>query len=339
VLALAAAAFALAVLVAALPMGPRLLATLDDGHSSLGGRIDEWRVAVQVVADHPGLGVGPEGYRLVAPEHLDVEYSQRYGREVVVDRAHDGVLDVAVSGGLPAAALYVGLLAVVAVRLWRARRDASALTAGTAVGALAYGVQQIVLFPLAEVDPLAWVLVGVALVPVGLGAGPSAGRSTRRGIGSVAVATLLGGLAVATVVVGSLDVVSDREMATAQGALGAGSQRTALIAADRATELRPDSIDAWYLAARVAAAGGSLIDVDVALDRVGSGLARSPRDPALLDLQEQLLVERALRSGSGVDADAARAAVQDRIELDPGNPLHPRLMGELDRAATGGGAA
>jgi O-antigen ligase len=338
VLALAATVFALAVLVAAMPMGPRLFASFDDGHSSLAGRIDEWRVAVQVVADHQVFGVGPEGYRLVAPEHIDLGYSQRYGRDVIVDRAHDGVLDVAVTGGLPAGALYVALLAVVAVRLWRARRDAPALSAGAAIGALAYGVQQIVLFPLAEVDPVAWLLVGVALVPVRLGAGTSAGRGSRPGIGSVAVACLLGALAVATVVAGALDVASDREMATAQRTLGAGDQRTALVSADRATVLRPDSIDAWYLAARVAAAGGSLIDVDVALDRVGSGLARSPRDPALLDLQEELLVERAQRSGSSIDAGLARAAVEDRIARDPGNPRHPTLMAELDEAATDEGA-
>jgi putative inorganic carbon (HCO3(-)) transporter len=341
VLALAAAVFALAVLVAALPMGPRLLAAFDDGHSPLGGRVDEWRVAAQVVADHPVLGAGPEGYRLVVPDHLDLEYSQRYGRDVIVDRAHDGVLDVAVSGGLPAGVLYVALLAAVAVLLWRARRDATPLTAGAAIGALAYGVQQVVLFPLAEVDPLAWLLVGVALVPlvsVGLGSAPSVGRMSRRGIGQVAVAVLLGAMALGTVVAGVRDVASDREMATAQDALGDGDQRTALIAADRATVLRPDSIDAWYLAARVAAAGGSLIDIDVALDRVGSGLARSPKDPALLDLQEELLVERALRSGSSIDADLARAAVEERMANDPGNPRHPSLMADLDRAATGEGS-
>lgn len=338
-LGLAAVVFALAVLVAALPLGPQLLASFDDQHSSTTGRLDEWRVAAQVVADHPVLGVGPEGYRLVATEHLDAAYSDRYGREVVVDRAHNGVLDIAVIGGIPAGVLYVALLGLVAVRLWRARRG-SALVAGAAIGSLAYGVQQLVLFPLAEIDPLAWLLVGMALVPTGdsssagsTSPSPSGSiRSERRGRWSVAVGVVLGVLAVATVVAGAFDVASDREMAAAGDALAAGRPRDALAAADRATTWRPDSIDAWYLAARVAVAGDSLVDVDIALDRVESGLWWSPTDPALLDLREQLLVERALRSGSAIDVQLAHAAIDDRIDRDPANELHPSMREQLDRA-------
>jgi O-antigen ligase len=332
-LLVAAAVFGAAGLVALSPLGSRAI-SIADPLDSLRGRVDEWHVATDVVAEHPLVGVGPEGYRLVAPAHIDADYTARYGREVVVDRAHDGVLDVAVTGGVPAAGLYLALLAVVWVRLWRAQRDTSALVVGAGIAAMAYGVQQLVLFPLAEVDPLAWLVAGVALAstvarPIGPTQAPRGAR-----VGPV----LLTLAALGCIVAGALDVSADRLMAEARRDLVAGRQVEALAAADAATGRRPDSIDTWYVAAEVAAAGASLIDVDLALDRVEAGLDRSPRDPALLDLHERLLVSRARRSELTADREAALAAIDQRMAMDPTNPVHRELRAQLElRASTSDG--
>jgi hypothetical protein len=100
-----------------------------------------------------------------------------------------------------------------------------------------------------------------------------------------------------------------------------------LAAADRATSLRPDDIDAWYVAAQVASSGPSLLAVDAGLDRVEAGRDRSPRDPALADLNEALLVERALRSGLDEDLAAAEDTARERIAADPAGPDHHRRLG------------
>src|SRR5262249_55312070 len=81
-------------------------------------------------------------------------------------------------------------------------------------------------------------------------------------------------------------------------------------------------------AARVAARGPALTDVDAAVTRVERGLRESPRDPALRRLDADLLVERAVRSG--LDDDRARARTVVETDLADA-PNDPDLW--LDRAA------
>ena len=98
------------VVIAALAVvGPRL----DDVVSRTtpaSSRLDEWSMAGRAIAERPLLGAGPEGYRTVVAEVVTPEYERTYGRDVVPDRAHDGVLDVAVTGGVPAAIAYLVLV-------------------------------------------------------------------------------------------------------------------------------------------------------------------------------------------------------------------------------------
>ena len=71
------------------------------------------------------------------------------------------MLDVTLAGGVLAGLLYVALLACALRHAWRAlsRRDPLDVALGAAV--IAYVVQQQFLFPLAELDPILWVLVGM----------------------------------------------------------------------------------------------------------------------------------------------------------------------------------
>ena len=66
----------------------------------------------RTIAGHPLLGVGPEGYRVVFPHEVDAAYIHAYGDAVYPDRAHNGILDVTLDGGLLAGALYAALLAI-----------------------------------------------------------------------------------------------------------------------------------------------------------------------------------------------------------------------------------
>jgi hypothetical protein len=343
--ALAGAVVAVIVAVALLtPLGARATAALDlDGGTSR-GRLDEWRVAAAAVAERPALGAGPEGYRLVAPAHIDDDYARRYGRAVLVDRAHDGVLDVATAAGLPAALAYTALVAGVVARAWRVRRHPAPLVTGAAAAFTGYMVQQVFLFPVAEVDPLAWLLAGLVmaapqphahahrrfLAPM-FGLHPKIGAKNGgaggRAIGTGAIVIAASGLALVIAGLGAADVLADHHLAAADRARGAGDDRRAEHEARAAVALRPDSIDVRYAAVSLLARGPGLLDVDAALDEVAEGRARSSLDPALADLEEQLLLTRAVRSELPEDAARARGAAAARLAADPANGAHHRRLG------------
>jgi O-antigen ligase len=311
---------AVVVLVAG-PVGDRVRATFESGGSAT-GRIDEWVVASAVLAQHPFVGVGPEGYRIEVPATIDDDYAREHGREVMVDRAHSGPLDVAVTGGLPALAAYLALLAVVGRRVWRARRDPSPIVAGMAVAVIGYAIQQLVLFPLAEVDPLVWLLAGSVLVA---GERSQPGGARRRGAGPIVLAVVAAGLAV----LGAVAVAADHRAGAASRLAAHGRVADALAHADAALASNPLSPDAWYLASSIAASAEAIVDVDRAIALAEEGLGWSPRDPALLDLRSALLTERALRSGLPEDLDAAIEATSERIVLDPSNPRHHLARGRV----------
>ncbi len=138
-----------------------------DGRGGIGGRLDEWRVATRVVAANPLGGVGPEGYRIAFGTYVDDAYEMEHGRDPLPDRAHSAVLDVAATVGLPGLVAYLVLLGLVGRYAWRAICDGLPWLAGLAAGLVGYAAQSVFLFPLAELDPLAWMLTGVvlALVP------------------------------------------------------------------------------------------------------------------------------------------------------------------------------
>src|SRR5690606_12884637 len=142
-----------------------------------------------------------------------------------------------------------GLLVLVGRRVLPALTSGTPWRTGAVAGLLAHVVGQLALFPLAEVEPLAWLLAGTLLADVPWGgasqpalAEPAAPRT------SAAPARVQGRrLAGALVVLGSLlavdavsGVVADREAGSAARALRRGDTRAARVAAERASAPRPD---------------------------------------------------------------------------------------------------
>ena len=66
------------------------VSTFDLHRGTSASRFGEWRIATRTIADHPLLGVGPEGYRVVFPQEVDAAYVRDYGNAVYPDRAHNG---------------------------------------------------------------------------------------------------------------------------------------------------------------------------------------------------------------------------------------------------------
>ena len=101
------------------------------------------------------------------------------------------------------------------------------------------------------------------------------GQGRPRGDGRL----VAGATAAVVAVAGWTGVAADRDLRAAERAAADRAPAAAVAAADRATARRPDDIDAWYVAARVASAPAGLPAVDAGLDRVEEGLTWSPRRP------------------------------------------------------------
>jgi hypothetical protein len=288
-----------------------LVGTVLERSHGTSSRLDEWRVATRVVANHPVLGVGPEGYRIAVSEGVDAEYELAYPRdEVLPDRAHSSLLDVALAGGIVAAVAYAGLLVVIgrrALRLLSGDRPAHvALTASM----LAYFSAQLLLFPVFELDPIAWLLAGVVVA----GTVPARVHSERRvHLTTVAAAVV----AVAAATAGVLDVAANRLAREALTASEVGDDEAAREYATRATRLRPDSIAYRMIATQVLLASDTLTATDLARSHASAAVDVSSRDPIAVDLWASSLLQRASQTGNEGDGRAALSAWLTLAERDP----------------------
>jgi hypothetical protein len=302
-------------LVVACGLGDRAGDTLSDNEGGAGGRVDEWQVAARVIARHPGLGTGPEGYRIAFGRVVDEGYEARHGRDPLPDRAHSAVLDVAATTGLLGLAAYLVLLGLVIVRLLVAVRRGPALLAGAALAVLGYWAQSLLLFPLAELEPLAWLLAGLVV---------GATATTRRTPLVVPVRVLAGVAAVAVAVAGTLDVVADHRARTALDAVLASPEQ-----ARAATHLRPDSVRYRLAAARALERRGSSLALDQALEQLDRALEVSPRDPVVRLERARLLVARARRSGEPGHRADAQHALRALLADDPRNSAARELWNQI----------
>jgi len=282
--AFAAGAVGLALLVAVTPAGPRLAALTDRDEPGGRGRLDEWRVAAAVIRNHPLTGVGPEGYRVAFREGVDADYERDHGRLEQPDRAHSAPLDMALAGGLPALAAWLGVVVLAGRSVLQVLRRGTGWLVGVAVALLAHLAGQLFLFPVVELEPLAWLLAGVLVAVTRDPRSVAAPRSR-------APTAVLAGLAVVAVVAGVTDVVADRRAGTAIDALARGDHHAAAAAAEGAVDLRPDIVRLHVLAASAYIADqqgvvAGLAELDAALD-VSRG------DPIVLLRRAGLLVDRA----------------------------------------------
>jgi O-antigen ligase len=302
-------------LVVLSPAGARLSSLTDPDAPGGRGRLDEWRVASRVVADHPVTGVGPEGYRIAFSTAVDDRYERAHGREQQPDRAHSAPLDVALMAGLPGLVAWLTVLVLVGRRVLGALRDGPTWLTGVAAGLLAHVAGQLLLFPLAELEPVAWLLAGVVVATVdGRDRGPT--RPTRPGsTAHRAVVAALGALAILATVAGVTDVVADRRAGSAADALARGDHRAGARAALDAVALRPDIVRLHVLAAAAVVADeqGTLAGIR----QLEDALEVSPGDPIVLLARVRLLVERASATRVPAHSAAARAEVDRLLRRDP----------------------
>ena len=154
------------------------------------GRMAIWEVAVETVADRPLLGAGPEMFLVEHSERVGADAVREFGRQTVVDRAHNGVLDFAVSSGVLATAGYAVALGAVGVVAVKAMASPRAVPAGLGAGVLAYMVHQQVFFPHPAIDAVFWLIAGILAAGVGV-----ADRRVRSVLAVAAAACVVAGSA------------------------------------------------------------------------------------------------------------------------------------------------
>lgn len=343
-------------IAAATPVGDRISDTFDADAAGGQGRLDEWRVAVAVLAEHPLTGVGPEGYRVAFPDGVDVAYEREHGREPTPDRAHSAPLDIALAGGPLALLAWAALLVLLGPFLRRALRSERPWLVGAATGLLAYAAGELLLFPLAELEPVAAVLAGVVVATAQPG-------ELRSRVVPRYVPAVLGVVGIVAGGAGILELAADRQADQSAEAASTGVDPAGAVDhAQHAVDRRPDILRNHLLLA--AALEADQQGAAAALAAVDDALDLSPRDPIALRRRAELLVIRAdstlvpahIRAArdelarmldadpinaelwvlSGVvarldgDVDAARAAFQEAIRITPGDARPVLALSQLE---------
>ena len=274
-------------------------------------RLAEWRVAERVLLSHPLTGVGPEGYRIAFGAAVDASYQRQYGRNPLPDRAHDSLLDVAVTTGVPGLAAYVAVLGLVGLFSWRALRRGPPWLAGVAAGLVAYTAGALLLFPIAELEPAVWLLAG--LVSVQMATEPELLTVKVPAWSRLVGGALLTATAAAVVVLGVEAVRADQLLRTAL-------DRQSPTLAARAARMAPDNIVNRLVAAELAAATGSPA---TGLGEVDAALRVSSHDPVLDGERASLLLQTS-------DWRAASAYLTHLVASDPRNPTLRLELGVAD---------
>jgi O-antigen ligase len=328
---LGCAAIVLAALVLLTPVGHRLGETFDADAPGGRGRLDEWRVATRVLADHPLTGVGPEGYRIAFADGVDASYEHDHGRDPLPDRAHAAPLDIALAGGPLGLAAWVAVLITLAPYLRRALRSVDALAVGIAGALVAYLAAELLLFPLAELEPVAALLAGLLVT------------DARARVAPRAFTAALGAVAVVALTAGSLDVLADRQGNLAVHDLDRHDTAAAVEHAQRAVDLRPDVLRNHLLLAIALEADDQ--GTVAALHAVDDALRIAP-DPIAQRRKAELLVRRADATRVPDHIRIARTYVDDRLRHDPNNAVLQALAaqaalldGDADAAARHAAAA
>ena len=245
------------------------------------------------IADHPLLGVGPEGYRVVFPQEVDAAYVHKYGVAVYPDRAHNGMLDVTLDGRRARRLAVRSRCSCSRSRTRGARsrgRDPLDVALGAAV--IAYIVQQQFLFPLAELDPIFWVLVGM-LVARTPGADALATVRARWLVVPIAIATAV------ALVYGAREVLADRDLKRAANTADVTRRAPRRRRRDRGCGPTRSARGTSPRASRNAATRSPTSTPRST--GCSTGLDRSPRDPALRDP-----LRRAARRAGGALAPGRR---------------------------------
>ncbi|MGH9172688.1 MAG: O-antigen ligase family protein [Acidimicrobiales bacterium] len=291
--------------------------------STVSGRTLLWQETLHLVAAHPLLGVGPNGFLDAIPADHDLKWQTEIGPANPPDSPHDWVLQAAAAGGVPLAFLACALAAEVVRRGRRTARcqtteGETAAFAGILAGAVGYGVALLFHLTSPGTTPLAAFFCGALVaVPAPAVAKDGLGRLTRGATvaGAGLLCVILGLAAIAEIPLrAGIVAVSQQDYGRAAGDFAA------------AGDLRPwdgeiteTEAHAFVVAAEADAATGAQgsTALQAALRRAGPAARSELADyPDSVEALEDLSTVEAL---SGDLAGAERLLARTS-RLDPDDP-------------------
>ena len=282
----------------------RLVGAAPNAQSLTAGRGVIWGAAMNLVAQHPLLGVGPNGFVDAFPGYQTVDVVKATGVGVTVDSPHNAELQVLAAGGVLLAAVAVALAVLVVVHAGRALTamppmgGSNVFRWGAAVSLVAYvlTLQTTFTAPANAILPM-FLLGAVVAAPPGEDAqppGPGRGRSIgmRVGFGALTVVLLAASAA-------------EIPLQNALVAAGGGDLPRTLAAYDAARALRPWDGDVTVIEAQTL--------TQLASNRVGGAAAAAVAvsQSAVRTFPHSVLALKALSAAlefEGRESDALRAA-------------------------------
>ena len=239
-----------------------------------------------------------------------------------MDRAHNGLIDIAVTTGVPGLGLIVVLFYLLARPVWLAISSGDVLAIGAGAGLMGYFGQQMFLFPLAELDPMAWLVAGWIVIRAAKPPNLAEGVNLPR-IGLAALVVL----GVVGAALGVLEVGADHAARQALDKVQEGDFDGALDSADAAAMARPDSIRYAAVGAEVNRLIGTVTAMNAALESNERGLRYSPEDPGLKAGRGALLLTKSRIDPSEETLSQALAAWESLAAEDPNNGRYQLQLG------------
>jgi O-antigen ligase/Tfp pilus assembly protein PilF len=316
----ATAGSAAALLATGALLAARAVALADAG--SIAARRVIWQTTLALIGERPLLGYGLDNLALQFSRHFPPQLVYYQGRQVVVDRAHNWLLDTAVTLGL------LGLLATIAFWLvifwlgWRAARelrargnqDQSLLLVGCLAALAANLTGNLFSFDVAATAVTSWLLVAVVMrlsQPADDAVAPSRAKPALWRL-PLAASLLLAALGAGwwgsgRFLVADMNLQRSRQLAAQQ------NWPAAVQAAQRAVHFWPQEPATWQQLAHLQGAQGELGNAAASWQ---GALTVRPGDPAIWADFAQFHLNLARQGVSNSLALAGQALAQ-AVELAP----------------------
>lgn len=136
----------------------------DDQSGAAGsGRWKLWEIALPLVTKNPVFGSGPDTLRYV----FDQDAYRRYTKipDIIVDKAHNEYLQIAITMGIPSLVFYLLFLSAILrgiwKSMWKSEGEQQLFLAGFFALIIAYAVQAFFNISVVPVAPFFWFILGI----------------------------------------------------------------------------------------------------------------------------------------------------------------------------------
>jgi O-antigen ligase len=131
-------------------------------------RLFVWKKVVALIKERPVFGYGPDTHRMVMRK-VNLEYLRKFKDIVIIDRAHNNYIDIALGRGLVGLGTYLSVIVVFMMWLWKTmkrERDKFRKIMFCCIFSAFFGylINDLFIFSVVSVSPTFWSLMGLTFV-------------------------------------------------------------------------------------------------------------------------------------------------------------------------------